>query len=207
MAGRRGHGAAPDPALDVEHGIVIRSVATDMTVERGIESLTLERLLQVGLCVQGVHRLGGLRLDPWLDQIAGGLKAAVDEHGADDGFEGIRQERRLLAPTRLVFAMAKLKRRAELELTGAPGQSLGADHVGPGPRQDAFGRGGITAEEVVRRDQPQHRVAQKLQPLVVLLQAPFVGERAVGQGLFKQRAVLEPVAETRFEILDRVGQG
>ena len=103
--------------------------------------------------------------------------------------------------------MAELKRRAEIELPGAPGQGFGADDMGPGSRQDAFGRRRITAEEPVRHDQSQHRVAQKLQPLIVLLQAPFVGKGAVGEGLLEQRAVLEPVAETRFESLDRVGQG
>ena len=103
--------------------------------------------------------------------------------------------------------MAKPKRRTEIEFPGAAGQSLGADDVGPGPGQNALGRRRITTEEPVRHDQAQHRVTQKLQPLVVLLQAPFVGEGAVGQGLIKQRPVLEPVTETRFESLDRIGQG
>lgn len=185
VTGRRGHGVAPDPALDVKHGIVIRPVPADMTVERRFEPLTLEGFLQVRLRVQGVHRFGGLGLDPWFDQIAGGLEAAVDEDGPDHGFDGIRQERRLLAAPRLFLAVAEAKRRAEIEFPGAPGQSLGADHMGPGPRQDAFGRRRITAEEPIRHDESQHGVAQELQSLVVLLQALFVGEGAVGEGLLE----------------------
>ena len=62
-------------------------------------------------------------------------------------------------------------------------------------------------EEPVRHDQTEHRIPQELKPLVVVLQTPFIRERAVGQGLLEQRAALEAVAETGLEILDRVRQG
>lgn len=65
----------------------------------------------------------------------------------------------------------------------------------------------MTLKEPGRHDQSEDRIAQKLQPLVVVFQTSFVRERAVRQGLLEQGAVPEAVAEARLEILDRVRQG
>lgn len=65
----------------------------------------------------------------------------------------------------------------------------------------------MTPKEPGRHDQSENRIAQKLQPLVVVFQTPFVRERAVREGLLEQGAVPEPVAEARLEILDWFRQG
>ena len=207
MARSGGGEAVANPALDVEHGVVVRTFAAHVTVDRRFESLPLEQFLEIRLRILGAHRFGSLDLDPWLDHAAGGLEAAVDEYGPDNGFQGVGQDRLFFSAARLLLAVAQVERRAKIQFPCAPGQRFGTHDMGPGPRQDAFRGRRMRLVEPGRHNHPEHRIAQKLQSFVVPVQAPFVREGAVSQGLFQQRAVLEPVVEPPFEVLDRVVQG
>jgi hypothetical protein len=73
------------------------------------------------------------------------------------------------------------------------GQRLGADDGGSQLGQLALGQLGMGREQRVGHDQPQHRVAEELETLVVGDPAVLVRERAVRQGMLK---------ELRIEVLD-----
>ena len=63
-------------------------------------------------------------------------------------------------------------------------------------------------EDQVGDDETEHRVAQKLQRLVVrqLTRTGLVRERAMGQGLVQAPALLEAIAESCFERREIVAQ-
>ena len=60
----------------------------------------------------------------------------------------------------------------------------------------------VGAEQVFRHDQPQHGVAQELQPLIAgdALRPVLVGVGAVGQGVLQQFRIMEAVSQPRLQI-------
>lgn len=61
------------------------------------------------------------------------------------------------------------------------GQRLSVDHAGPQFGQVAFRAFRVPVEEFVGDRQPEHRVAQELQPLVGRQPAVLIGVAAMGQ--------------------------
>ena len=60
----------------------------------------------------------------------------------------------------------------------------------------------MAAEEGIRADQTEHGISQKLEPFVVLVEAPLIGKGTVGQSQFEQGAVVEPVAQPVLELIE-----
>ena len=186
---------------------MIRAFPADVAVDGRFQALRLQQFLKVRLGFGIVDCHGGLRFDPWLDQGAGGLQTAVEEHSTDHGFERTGEERLFVAPPGTLLAMAEPEGRTELQAPGAARERLRAHDPGLDARKVAFRRQRSAAEEPAGGDQTEHRVAQELEALVVLLQPLFVGEGGVGQGLLEQRAILEPVAEPLLELIRVQCQG
>jgi len=82
----------------------------------------------------------------------------------------------------------------QLQLLGNLGQRGLLDQVGAQPGQVAFVDLGEALEQQRRHDEVQHRVTQKLQPLVVAGAMAAVRER-----LLEQRGIAEMMAETGFQ--------
>ena len=66
------------------------------------------------------------------------------------------------------------------------GQRAHVDHRRAQLGQLALGQVRVVAVERVGHDEPEHRVAEELQPLVVRQAAVLVGVGPVGQGAFEQ---------------------
>ena len=114
-------------------------------------------------------------------------RPAVDVHRADDGLEGVGQDRGLVPAAGHLLAAAEPHVGAEVELAGHPGQGPHLDYRGPQLGQLPFGQVRVVAEQGVGHDQAEDGVAEELQPLVRRGVVVLVGEGAVGQSTFERR--------------------
>jgi hypothetical protein len=90
--------------------------------------------------------------------------AEVD--GADQGFDGVGQDRVLLPPAGGPLPAAEQDVVAEPELPGDRRERLLGDGRGPHARKVALGDVRVGAVEVLGDDDAEHRVPEELQALV-----------------------------------------
>ena len=121
------------------------------------------------------------------------LHASVEKDGPDDGFEGSAEQRRAVAAAALLLAKAQSQVAAEVDSAGEVGQRLRAHQRRPQGGQFALVHLGKAMIEVTGHDEVDHRVAQKLQPLVVLggEAGVLVEVGAMSQSACQQRVVAD----------------
>ena len=100
------------------------------------------------------------------DELAGGVPSTVEVDGGDHGLHRVGEDRRLVAAAGRVLALAEQQARAEPELGRDLGEHLGVDDRGAQLGELAFGQLGVLGEHVVGDDDPEHGVAEELEPLV-----------------------------------------
>ena len=139
----------------------------------------LEVLLQGGFVVAdgsaegvaGLHgevKIGQGGLDDVLfDEGAGGVEAAVEIEGGDDGFKGVGEKCGLPAAAALFFAAAEAEERAEVDASGDLAEMTAADERGAETSQFALAGGGEAAEERFGDDEAENGVADELELFVV----------------------------------------
>ena len=91
---------------------------------------------------------------------------AVEVDRPDHRLDRVGHDRGLVAPAGGLLAAAEQQELAEPERAADLGQRPGVDHGRAQLGQLALGQVGVGAVEGVGDDQPQHRVAEELQPLV-----------------------------------------
>ena len=155
------------------------------------------QFLQRGLPVQAgpePGRLGYHRVEQPVDERARLRQAPLDVDGADDRLEGVGQDRGLVAPARAFLAPAQPDVVAQMQPARHVGQRPHVDHRRTQLGQVPLGQIGILAEQRVGDDQPEHRVAEELQPLIGRQAAILIGERPV-----RERTLQQLRAEARVE--------
>ena len=139
----------------------------------------LEVLLEGGFVVadgsaEGVAALhgeveigqGGLD-DVLFDEGAGGVEAAIEVEGGDDGFEGVGEQGGLAAAAALFFAATEAEERAEVDAGGDLAEVAAADEGGAETGQFALAGGGEATEEGFGDDEAEDGVADELELFVV----------------------------------------
>ena len=102
----------------------------------------------------------------------------------------------------MLFAPAQTQVIAEIDLLSELEQCALADEAGADAGQIALGAVGIGVEQIVRRDDLQHAVAQKFQPLVVLDRgAALVGIAGMGERDLQQLRVFELITNNCFQLM------
>ena len=140
--------------------------------------------------------------DKGQDEIAGHLHAAIQIQSGNDGLKGIGHHAGAGAAAAALLAAAQAQVLAQVDLLRELEQRPLADEAGPDAGQIALGAVGVGMEQIIRRDDLQHAVAQKLQPLVVLDRHPaLVGIAGVGKGRFQQLRILELIADNGFQLM------
>ena len=124
----------------------------------------------------------------------GGLQAAVEEGGADQRLEGVGQDRCAQGAAAARLALAEAQRLGQAELERGPVQAVLAHQMGADAGEVALVGAAEAVEEEARDDQAQHRVAEELEPLVVV-----GAEAAVGQRALQERRIAEAVADALLE--------
>jgi len=127
------------------------------------------------------------RFNQAFDQIGGNRLTCRQVSGSDEGLHGVGQNRILIRPAGLLFALAQQNARAEVDAPCDARQSLGR-HQGCATLSElALGKLRKRGVEQHRHGLAQHGVAQKLKAFVVGRTAAFVGERTV-----RERQLAQP---------------
>ena len=179
-------------------------------VARHAEIVVGGDLLQRRLPVEPRAELGGPRdegVEDGVDDLGRPLDAELDVDGADDGLDGVGEDRRLAPPAGGLLAPAEPDVVAEGEHLRHLGERLGAHDRGAQLGQLALREVGVGAEQGVRHDQPEDRVAQELQALVVGHLPVLVRERAVRQRMLEEVGVQVGDAEHLTQRVDGQGPG
>ena len=138
-------------------------------------------------------------------EIARGREIGVEVHGGHDRLERVGQDRLLGPAAGRVLALAEQQMRPEVDLLRDLGEHARVHDAGAHLRQVTFGQLREVLEHVVRHDEPEHRVAEELEPFVrrrpVVLRAP----RSVRERAEQQRTVGEVHAERRLERVETFG--
>ena len=129
----------------------------------------LRPLLQPRLVVEPRVRVdvGQLGLKQPRHDRGDGVEPAVEIDGAHQRLQRVGQDRRTRAPAGPLLAAADEEEAPEVERARRPRQPPLAHQRRPRARQIALGAVGEAAHQQIAHHQRQHRVAQKLQPLVV----------------------------------------
>jgi AI-2 transport protein TqsA len=206
---RFGRDLVAETHLDQKSPAVGRAFFRDQRIGRGRKPGLLADLLESRLGVVDRLRLGLDRLERRLEQAAdegpGRLEAAVEIEGARQRLEGAGQDRDLLPSAALLFAAAEEDGFVELDGPGELGQGQRARRRRLELRELALAPLRKGVEEELRGDEPDDRVAEKLELLVVVrrLGARFISVGAVGQGLLEQPAVPEHMADGLLQAFER----
>ena len=125
---------------------------------------------------------------------------AAEVHGADDGLDGVGEDRGLVAAAGGLLAAAELDVLAEADLAADVGQGAGVDDRRAQLGQPALGEVRVGEVERLGDDDPEHGVPEELQALVGGETTVLVGVRAVGQGALQQLGVQDRIPERRAEL-------
>ena len=135
------------------------------------------------------------------DNLCRSLPPGINEHCAEDRFEGIGKNRLLVTPTRLVFTAAEQELRPDADAAGNLGQRRRVDHRCPQLGQLALGQVVVHAEDVLGDGQPEYGVAKKLEPFVRLGCVRLGAMTAVGQCELEQCGISELIPEIAGQIV------
>ena len=129
------------------------------------------------------------------------LHAAVDVHGGDDRLDHVREYRRALPPSGVLFAAAKAHIFADAKLKRNLVQARLADKLRAQTRHAPLRQLRLTVIQEVRRHDAEYRVAQKLQPLIAPAgrRMALVGIGAVGQCRFEKLCIFKLIADFFFQ--------
>ena len=119
---------ARDEGLHVVGAVVLDEVLRDAEAAVG------RQLLQGGLPVEaGAHGRGGLhhRVEEPVDHVGRDLEAAAEVDGTEHRFDGVGEDRGLVAPAGRLLAPAELDVVAQTDLATDLGQCAGVDDGGP----------------------------------------------------------------------------
>jgi len=176
----------------------------DHAVPRDDPEAVLGDLLEAGLVVL-VEDLDGARIEQGhkepADEIAHGVEAPVAVNGGDNRLERVCQQRALHPAAGDVLAAAEKQVVAQVKLPGQPGQGLFVDDGGADLGEIPFRAVRVLPHQHVADAQGENGIAEKLEPLVVLLQKLRVLVRvgAVREGAIQKGRVPEPVPQGLLE--------
>ena len=131
--------------------------------------------------------------------LAGRVIAAVEIHRADQRLADVGEDRGAQPAAGVGLRGAEPQRRAKIDRARHVGAGLAAHQIGEPPRQFALVGLGKGAKQHVGDDQPEHVVAEELQPLIAVGAVAAGDRRDVGQRALEQFAVLEAIADGLFE--------
>jgi hypothetical protein len=134
-----------------------------------------------------------------LDQLARRGEASIEVHRPQHGLERVGQDAALVATSAHLLAAAEQHEPPEPEVPRRVGEGAHVDDRRTQLRELALGHLGELAEGHVGDDDPQDRVAEELEALVVRGQLVLERVRAVGEREPPQRRVAEADAEDVVE--------
>ena len=157
-------------AGNVEDPFMVQAMDVDDAVRRHLKALGLQAFLQIRLGV--LRRPLGKILEPATEKVhhqgAGRFDAAVFVHGADQRFHRIPQDGSPVPRAGTQLPRAQKEVPAEVDPLCHCHERISFDEGRPQQRERIFPVILPGPMQVLSDDVTEHRIAQKLQPLVVL---------------------------------------
>jgi hypothetical protein len=156
----------------------------------------LQDLLELALRVPGRAR-AEVGAEGVLDEPPRDLEPAVEVEGRDHRLEGVRPKSALPPAPGLLLAASQNELEGKAQALGPGSEARRRHEVGPGLALQAFVPVGIPPMEEVRDHEPEDRVPEELEGLVVpdLSRGILVRAARVGEGLVEDLEIDEVVAE------------
>ena len=167
---------------------MVRAAFLDVVFGRA-QNLRRGQLLQRRFPVQAraqARRAGDHRVEQAVHERVRRREALVQVNGADDRLQGVGQDRGLVPAAGALLALAQADITAELQPAGDAREGAHVDDGRAQLGQLALGQIRVRAKQGVGHDQPEHGVAQELQPLVRRQAAVLVGVRAMHERTLQQ---------------------
>src|SRR6056297_505291 len=188
------------PRLDGELRLVIRAGPSCLDIGRRCLAARLRPFLQGGL---GVARVFLDAVDPLAPQPQhhglGHVEPRIAIDRSDHRLHRIAQQGLLAPPPRQHLRAPQLENITKRDLAGHVGTGFLAHQRVEARRQQPLFGGTIPFQQRLGHHQPQHPVAQKLQPLIVVARGR--GHRRMRHRPNQQRRLLEPVSQPILERL------
>lgn len=180
-------------------------------VDRGTEISLGNEFLEPGLVVlhAGAFRSGRDVVDQQVEyKTSSSIPTGFYEDSPDKGLQGISQNRLFLTATRLILAFPEQKTITQTDPIAHLGQHHGIHNRRPQFRQLSLWELGVTVVDVICDSQPQHGVAQELEPFVWLDTVGFGAVAPMCERESEQRRVDKLVSEpiAQFSCIDRAVQ-
>ena len=159
------------------------------TIVRQIEALALRPLLQRRLGVGGLGCRRSLELAAPVPahHRARLVVAGLQEDGAEQRLAGVRQDRLLVAPAAAGFRLAQHQRGPEIERARHVGAGAAAHQAVVEAGELALVGRRVDLAQQLGDGEPQHPVAQELEPLVVAALGRGLAHAGMRQRLLEQR--------------------
>ena len=161
-------------------------------IGRHAERMVGGDLLQGGLPVEAGAEFGGRghdRVENTVDDLGGSFDTELDIHRTEYGFDRVREDGRLFASSGGFLAATEQKMLAKAEGPGDHSKCLGTHDGGTKLSELPFGQIGMVREKGVSDNEPQYRVAEKFEPLVIGDLTVLVSVRPVGQRMPEQTGI------------------
>ena len=161
----------------------------DHAVDGQHELARLQPFLQFGFGVFAQRLHFGFDLDlgkQAFDQGVGSVVASIQIHRAQHGFKRIGQDGGALVAARAHFALTQAHDAGQAQLQRQAVQRVLFDQVGANAREVTFWQAAQLFEQQMRHTQIEHRVAQKLQTLVVVGAEAAVRQSALQQSRLRK---------------------
>ena len=187
-------------------GELLRVLGADLGSNRVFRALRgdgLEDFLQFALGIH-VHRLETEVFDIGLGLIdhetSDGLEAAIEVHGAHEGFEGVGEGGGADPAAAGFLALAHHEVTAEADGDGVDLETLAGDEAGAHFGQHPLRAIGEEIEEVLGEDELEDGVAEEFEALIVKMMAlGFVPEAGVRKGFRQEEGIAEFVTDACFQ--------
>ena len=190
--------------FDFEALIVVRTGLASEDILQLLLGVLLDDLLELRLVVferDGLFLDG--RHDEPEDELSGRVDGPVEIDGGDDRFKSIGHDGGSFSAAVLVLAFSEEEVVSEVDLLRELKEALFADGAGAQLGQSPLGDIAERVEEFVGRNEAEDRIAQELQPLVVLVsRALFVRIGGVGQRGVEEVQVRERVPQLAFQLVE-----
>jgi hypothetical protein len=158
-------------------------------VAGGDPALGLQPFLQLALRIQLRSDRLERRTGDGLTKRTRGVETALQEDGGDQRLDRVGEHVRGVAQAGRFGTATQAQRFGEIVLAGPMRERFGADQLRAHAREHAFVRIRLAHEQQLTDTEPEHRVTQELQPLVVGEVGALVRVAGMRQRFFQTRNV------------------
>src|SRR6476620_304254 len=147
------------------------------------------------------------RFEESLDQLAGSAEPEIEVDGAEDRFQSVREDARLVPAAGLLLALPQQDDRSQIQVARDIGECRHVHDRRPELGEVTLGHAGVHPVRQIGYDEAEHRIPEKLEPRVGDGEIVLERERTMGDGRLTELRVAERDAERAIECFEPMFDG